>query len=335
MPKRIALLASSLLLAIITACGGPTVNGVVSVAIPGGDRSLALTASEVLTAVVTAGNGVATTVTWTSSAESVATVDSSGVVTANTLGTTTVTATSTVDATKTVSVAVTVVRPTAADGAFMASVTVPPGSLPLTGAALVLFSDAATALTSATVVEIDESPFFVGPVSPVGADGSVVVQLPPGSELPPEVLKTGETFIFGFDTMVDCAFSASSPGVKVTSAVFEYVTVPGVMLFGFGGTSLSVATDAPIAMDPIPPAEELSNVRFQTWVYAEADVSVVTTGTGCEESLFTLGVDVDLSQGWNQLAWRIIYDPVGDAITGVELSNSDAAEVFVAPMGVL
>jgi uncharacterized protein YjdB len=68
-----------------------------------------LGATQTLVATITADAGVVTTLAWSSSNPSVATVSTAGVVTANAVGTATITATSTADITKTASVAVTTI----------------------------------------------------------------------------------------------------------------------------------------------------------------------------------------------------------------------------------
>src|SRR5690606_30027926 len=115
MSRRVTLLASLLLVSILAACGSPAITGVVSVESVGGGREIAGTATELLTASVTAARGIAESGSWSSSDEAVATLDSAGVVHAVGLGTTTVTATSAADVTESDSAVVTVVKPTVAD----------------------------------------------------------------------------------------------------------------------------------------------------------------------------------------------------------------------------
>jgi uncharacterized protein YjdB len=87
---------------------GTTAPSVVSVTIPGGDRSVVEGGTVQVNAVVTATGGAATSVTWSSSDTTTATVSGSGLVTGVSAGTSTITATSTVDATKQASIVVTV-----------------------------------------------------------------------------------------------------------------------------------------------------------------------------------------------------------------------------------
>lgn len=334
MARPIALLTSCLLLFVITACGGPTVTGVVSVQLPGGDRDLILTGSELLTPVVTAGSGVATTVTWSSSDDSTASVDAGGVVTAHALGTATVIATSTVDPTKSGSIVVSVVKPTTADGAVMMTIQSQVGAQPPTGAGLVLINaDPSPPVPPASVVDIGY-PFFAGPVNPIGEDDTVVVRLPQGSDLPDEVLTTADQFYHGIQYLTDCELDASSAQVRVTATAFEFITFPGVMVYGFEKTSFSIVATGPIDITTPPTPEELAELEFLTWAYAEADVSIATTGAGCDTVGNTLLVDVDLAEGWNQLGWHLEIDPATSSLTGLRLTNSDATDLYVTPAGI-
>jgi uncharacterized protein YjdB len=80
----------------------------VSVSIPGGDRSVVVGGTVQVNAVVSVTGGAATSVTWSSSDTTTATVSGSGLVTGVSAGTSTITATSTFDATKQASIVVTV-----------------------------------------------------------------------------------------------------------------------------------------------------------------------------------------------------------------------------------
>lgn len=336
MSRRVTLLASLLLVSILAACGSPAITGVVSVEIVGGDREIAVTATELLTASVTAASGIAESVSWSSSDEAVATVDSDGVVHAVGLGTTTVTATSTADATKSDSAVVTVVKPTVADGAFMATAVTPPGGIPLSGAALSLLSaqTAPPPVARAAVTEL-EWPFFVGPLSPIADDGVMIVKFPASSDLTADVLTTADKLYWQIDDMVDCSLTASSPSVAVTPVAFEFISVPGVMLFTFEGALPAVVSNFPIDLITPPTAEQLADLVLYTWVYAAGDVSVVSTGAGCDFGSSALEIDVDLSQGWNQLEWQLDVDEVTTDITGLHLVNSDGTDIYVAVMGSL
>jgi len=98
-----------LVLAIVLAACGTTKPLVTSVTIDQGTTGTMLVGASLnLTATVNGTNGAATTVTWQSSDDAVATVDASGGVQAVALGAVTVTATSTEDAAKSDSIAITI-----------------------------------------------------------------------------------------------------------------------------------------------------------------------------------------------------------------------------------
>ena len=111
MHTAIRRLIAGIALATLIACTpGPPASTVTSVTIDDGDRTIVLGDTPTLTATVEA-TGAATTVTWTSSNESVATIDADGDVTTFTDGTTDITATSTADPTKNDTIALTVNPP--------------------------------------------------------------------------------------------------------------------------------------------------------------------------------------------------------------------------------
>ena len=86
----------------LTSCASNagSVPSVTSVTIAGGDQSTSLGDPLTLSATVVTTGAASTTVTWTSSNETVATIDTNGTVTSHTEGTTHITATSTHDTTK-------------------------------------------------------------------------------------------------------------------------------------------------------------------------------------------------------------------------------------------
>ncbi len=99
-------------LVLAAACSRPTTTDtpeVVSVSIAGGNRTIQLGESAIMTAHVTAKGGAGTTVTWASSAPAVAIVDSTGTVYAVAQGEAAITATSTFDGSKSATVGIKVV----------------------------------------------------------------------------------------------------------------------------------------------------------------------------------------------------------------------------------
>ena len=89
-------------------------NGyVLDVTIDGGDRTLALGEPLTLTATVTFGNGATDRVTWTTSDDTIATIDTNGLVTTLAQGPTQITATSTSDPSKNDAITLTITEPNA------------------------------------------------------------------------------------------------------------------------------------------------------------------------------------------------------------------------------
>lgn len=331
MARRILLLASLALAAILTACGSPAITGVANVKVIGGDRSVPLASSTLLTADVTAGSGVDLGVTWTSSNEAVATIATDGTLTTVTLGSTTVTATSTTDPSKSGSAVITVTQPTLADGAFMASTNVPAGFPPILGASLLLFDNTEPPVISSSSVTQIESALWSGPLAPVRDDGSVVVPLPPGSDLPDAVFSTADHFLQALEDDPTCSLVASDPTVRVTTLVFELISVPGPALFTAGGMQLSLASSAPIDFTAPIDAEFIASLSMYAWVYAESDVDVTTSATGCDGSSDpAILVDVNLTEGWNQLGWHFTYDAVADEIDSIKLTNDDGTDIYIS-----
>lgn len=109
-PATIALaLTSSIAIVACNPSPTPTPSkGVTSVAVTATPTSIAVGANAQATAVVSVTNAAAKTVTWTSSAPTVATVDNMGKITGVAAGTAVIKATSTVDTTKSGSVTITV-----------------------------------------------------------------------------------------------------------------------------------------------------------------------------------------------------------------------------------
>ena len=107
MPTAIARLIAAVTVVTLIACGAT----ITSVTIDGGDRTIILGDTLTLTATVEVTGNASTTITWTSSNETVATVAPNGQVTSLTTGTTNITATSTADATRNDTITLTINPP--------------------------------------------------------------------------------------------------------------------------------------------------------------------------------------------------------------------------------
>ena len=327
MPKLSVRLLPFFLLALVTACG-PTISGVVSVQILGGDRSVPLGDHVLVSVLVTAGSGTDTAVTWSTDDATVATVDADGIVSAVAGGAATITATSVADATKSDSIVVTVAVDPEAASTVDASFSAPVGFPPALAAGMFVLDVATLGPTSFT--EIEEG-VFIGTTAPIGADGSVTVTLPAHADIPDELFGTAGTFLMQVTDLADCSLNASAPAVRVMNAVFELITVPGVGILTAEGFVPAIATDAYIDIS-LPDIETVYASKFQTWVYSEGAVSVHTEGSGCATVGNAFDVDVDLVEGWNQLSWSILIDTDTDMLTGFSLRNSTATEVFLTPL---
>lgn len=333
MIRRLSRLASLCLVAVLAACGGQSIQGVASVEILGGDRAISLGSDVLLSAKVTAGSGVDTTVTWSSSSEAVATVNGAGVITPHALGSTTVTATSAADTTKSASAVVTVTAPNLTDdAALMVSLNMPAGG-PAAVAAGLLFIDLSAPSpgpTPASVTDVGDGE-YAGPVSPVAADGSAIIRFPDGSDLPEEIFTTPVDFAYNFSVIPSCELAATDTSAMVTYAVFEFATVPGVVLYLSEGRAFAAVTDQPIDVATPPTVQEFAAMEFITWVYSDSATQVSTPEGGCGPTgAYT--VAVDLVAGWNQLSWRLVLDDTNTNLEGFTLGNSSTTEYHVTPM---
>lgn len=208
-------------------------------------------------------------------------------------------------------------------------VTTVTGAPPILGAALV-FIDVSAEVGTSSVTEILED-IYMGPLAPVGADGSFSIQYPEGSELPAGLLTPVQESIFNVKGFPSCSLVASDPAVMATTTVFELATVPGIGLVTATGSTFAVATAEALPETPLD--EDLFAARFQTWVYASGPTSLATEPATCVEDApddMTLSVSVSLTEGWNQLEWTVEMDDLGN-MQGLSLGNSTAEELHVMP----
>lgn len=326
LPRLALVLALVLLLA---ACGSTQVGGGLTVTIAGGDREVPLDAGIQMMAVVTGGGTMSQAVSWTSSDTAVATVDAAGLVATSNTGATTITATSVADTTKSDSVLLTVTQDPARQRTFDATfVAFDPGEPPMLGVSFVFASP--DALTTSAFTEVDPG-LFVGPVSPISADGEVEIILPASSDVPSAGLVQADAFL---DFMVDpgCELTASLPTAEVTLMSYREVMVPGVLLTFFTGFAYGILSDSDEDITSMTPIER-SEVTEYSWVYADAATSLrasdcPSTGGGTP----MISVDVDLTPGWNQVAWTFDYDATSASIVGLHLGDSNATDMFLVAL---
>lgn len=316
----------------LAACGTPQVTGVVSVEIPGGDRQMSLEATMVLGANVTAGSGTSTAVTWDSSESSVASIDANGVLTANSPGTTTITATSTVDVSKSDSIVVTVVVDDDAATSFDATYVEPDPSVPpVLGAGLAIAT--ADALMGPTAFTEVQPGLYLGPVAPIGSDGSISVTLPAPDDVPAATLSPVTSFFPALETAADCELVASAPATMATPLLFQLVTIPGVYLTTFDSGFLpALLTDNSTNPLAIPP-EELESIALYSYVYADGPTTITTAGSDClvDSIIAPFEFDVELKQGWNQISFLVDYD-VSNNPELITVGNGDSEELFIHPI---
>jgi len=165
--------------------------------------------------------------------------------------------------------------------------------------------------------------FFVGPISPVGADGHFDLVFPDGDDIPESTMTSAADFVVNARAIGTCTITASDAAASVTTALFEFVSVPGLVMYSVEGAALSFITTEPIAFDD--PEVSEADYEYVTWVYADRAVNV-STGAGCSEGSFEVSVEVALQAGWNQLVWRIAEGEGGDPDV-LSLHNSSANAV--------
>lgn len=322
MSTRIILPLALLLAFVLAACNTATPR-VTAVEIAGGDRTLEPGAQTVLTALVAAGSGIDTGVTWSSDAAAVASVSADGTLVAHDLGTATVTATSVADTSKSDSITVTVAAdpasPQTVDATYIPSET----SLPALGAAL--FFQPGPVIASASFTEAMEGLYF-GPVSPISATGELQLTLPDTTDVPAELMGTAEDFLLFVADMTDCSLTASEPSVGVTFAGMPLGLTNGAAIFKPDGAMPALVTDAPLDPDDMTESA-IVGVGHVFWVYAEEAVTVEATGAGCTAVPTDLIVDLELDPGWNQLTWKFELDETD--VTGISLHKSDGVPVYL------
>jgi hypothetical protein len=305
------------LVAFLAACTQSVEPNVSSVAIVGGNRTVPLGTTAVLTPQVVVQGGAATTVSWTSSVPGVVSVSTGGVVSALVEGTSIVTATSTVDPTKSASVTVTAayaIVGTLLDAGDVAG---------LSGVALGLTSDDlfAEELSTSRLSLTEIAPgIYLTTAAEVAADGGFVLPLPLQAHLPSDLFAPADDFVINLRDIDACALEASDQDARVTVTAFDFPSpIPALIaMSGAEPVGLIVAFPAPVDLED-PEAE----AAILSWVHADRAVTVTSVGEGCTDRI---DVDVTLLAGWNQIAWSA----VGTDGLELELRSSAAAEVFAA-----
>jgi len=197
------------------------------------------------------------------------------------------------------------------------------------GASLV-FLDGAVINPSA-FAEVYDGVWFAG-VALADDDGSVTIDLPDGSDVPPSLLAPAADLLdpTWFDFV--CTLEVSDPEANLTPVVLlELFGFPGITAITASGAAFSIVTTQPVDLDE---DDMIEAARFVTLAYSDAATTIATPPGGCNDGWTDVFVDVDLAEGWNQLAWYLTFerDPITDEVTGIEavhLVNDDTSPVHV------
>lgn len=136
---------------------------------------------------------------------------------------------------------------------------------------------------------------FAGEFALVGADGAFSVPLPAAADVPAATLVPLADAVANFSA---CTVDASPLAAEATFTVFEGVTVPGLIALTSEGTFLMYATDAELD----PDAMGFEGTAYG-WMFVDRDAQLSTSGCAYE-------ADLELSEGWNQLAWTSVASTV-------------------------
>ncbi len=158
-------------------------------------------------------------------------------------------------------------------------------------ATVMMAADAALAL--ADVSELYEG-LFVGPFT-VEVDGVFEVAFPDAAEMPSAALvPLAEAFAFNLSSLA-CAPTVAPLAAEATPSIFLGFGIPGMVALTVEGPYLTIATDAELA-DGTTPADFTGSIF--TWLFVDRDATLVS-GEACVD----YDVDLDLTEGWNQVAW--------------------------------
>ncbi|MBX3143652.1 MAG: hypothetical protein KF813_07850 [Trueperaceae bacterium] len=197
------------------------------------------------------------------------------------------------------------------------------------GAAMIMIDLSAMPILRSAAIEIFDG-FYLSPLAPVAADGSVAFELPAAADVPAAVMTDVEYFLPWIDSFTGCTLEASNPSVSATYLLFELISIPGVAILTVEGLYLAVATSEPVT--PTTTFNEILQSGLQSWVYADGATTVTTDPGVCPgDSGPSLAVDISLNQGWNLLEWEVGMD--GSTVESLSLVNSTAEEIYLMAAG--
>src|SRR5690606_26071245 len=118
----------------------------------------------------------------------------------------------------------------------------------------VLMSAGGQQIAPSALTEVGEG-WFVGPVAPIGEDGSVALDFVDADSDLEALLVPADELLLGIDPMA-CVVTASDTSVVVTATAFELITIPGVVVLTADGLVPSVLTAEPMTATDTPSLAE-------------------------------------------------------------------------------
>jgi len=196
-----------------------------------------------------------------------------------------------------------------------------------------MFDPALSVTAQASGVISPDPGTYLGPASPIDADGTLHLLLPNPGDLPAAVVGTAEGFLWiPASPNVLCPTTASVPSAKVSSAIaLGGPAVPMVAVLTGSGLHVSYVSDKEVAFPG--GSEQFLHMRSITWLYADNAVDVETSAGGCQAGTSpTLFVDLKLKEGWNQVAWTLEEDPLAPGTAkSMTLGNApNVAPIYVS-----
>lgn len=186
-----------------------------------------------------------------------------------------------------------------------------PGAEAAVAGFYVMFDLGLTVTAQASGVISPAPGVYLGPASAVDAAGIMHLVLPDPTDIPSEVLGPADGFVWLPSTpSALCATTASVPSAKVSWTIFDvFESYPMLAVLTQDGYADNYPTDKKV--DFSGSEDQLLDMRFVNWLYADADVDVKTAPGGCPNGTDpTVFVDLKLKKGWNQVAWTLERDPV-------------------------
>jgi len=181
--------------------------------------------------------------------------------------------------------------------------------------------------TSNWPVQAIEEGMWIASLTPTSTSGEFELVLPARSALPNELFVPSATFMTTIAAQLDsagleCAFTSTAPTVKVTASAGGVAAVgplatPAPFLIVNAELVLALTTTVAIG-----PGDEISELPFVTWVYAEDAVTVGIAGAECPPELI---VDLPLRRGWNEVVWQFTEE-------AGSITRREPAPVFVTAL---